>query len=533
MEDASTLAAAAAWYADHKIPVFPCKPRDKAPLTRHGFKEATIDQARINSWWRKFPNANIGVPTGAPSGLMAVDIDPRNGGEDSLDDLILKYGRFPETAEQLTGGGGRHFIFLHPGIRLLQTLSRGIDLKGDGGYIIVAPSVHPSGRVYQWDGLEGSKALLKPAEVPRWLLECAVKATVRKLRTPGVRAQLPNAERWRPGERNNRLTSHAGLLRSRGMARAAIEAELLKENERRCEPPLELNEVLRIAASVARYPAGVRASDGVLKAFTPPGYASAYDALMDVLRFAADLPEFLVLLFHIERSLAYGKASDCSSLSQMVDGVASRELNAWIRKGCGLGKAAVTRANKALARSDRQLLFIRRRSSPALGNEPTEYEVNWPAVSRYIAERKQQPIPPLVSLRYKPLYRYETHIITIRGHEGSGRRASSVCLARSRCRDGTPNMVIALTACLEPPLSIVAKFDRLALPGKPEGVPFHCCYCVWHVFGVALLGFNPREGFFDLSLLNQSVELFQRRSHRQDGNPERRCVGNPNRGYAN
>ena len=140
-----------------------------------------------------------------------------------------------------------------------------------------------------------------------------------------------------------------------------------------------------------------------MKTFTPPGYATALDAFLDVVRFTADLPEFLVLLFHVERSLAYGKPSDCTSLSQIVDGVASQKLNTWIRKGCGLSKAAVVNANRALAHPDRPLLLIRRRSSPALGNEATEYEVNWPILSRYIAERKQQPLPPLVSQQYKPL----------------------------------------------------------------------------------------------------------------------------------
>ncbi len=393
MENARTLAAAAAWYASHKIPVFPIKPRDKVPLTRHGFKAATTDQARITSWWRKWPDANIGVPTGAVSGLLAVDIDPRNGGNDSVDQLRAKHGGFPETAEQITGGGGRHIVLRYAGGSVPKALAPGIDLKGDGGYIVVAPSIHANGSPYEWDGIEGENALLKPADAPAWLLESIA----------GQRsdARATDGEKWRPGERNNRLTSLGGKLRCHGQPRGAIEAELLKENHRRCDPPLESSEVRRIARSVARYPADVAALEGNRRAFTPPGYASVSEAFLDVVRFTADLPEFPVLLFHVERSLAYGKRSDCTSLSQMVEGVLSKKRKTWIRKGCGLGKAAVVKANKALAR--RQLLLIRRRSSPALGNEATEYEVNWPVLSRYLAERKQQPVPTLVSLRDKPL----------------------------------------------------------------------------------------------------------------------------------
>jgi hypothetical protein len=195
------------------------------------------------------------MPTGAATGLLVIDVDPRNGGEASLESLFSKHARFPETAEQVTGGGGRHFVFRYPGVPTPKTLARGIDVKAEGGYIVVAPSIHPSGNPYRWDGIEGHKALLHPAEVPAWLLE-----HIGTERNGGAREEpAETAEKWAPGERNNRLASLAGTMRRRDMAREAIEAALLAENRRRCAPPLPEAEVRQIAESVAAYRPGVEA----------------------------------------------------------------------------------------------------------------------------------------------------------------------------------------------------------------------------------------------------------------------------------
>ena len=245
---ASSMRDWALWYARNAISVFPCKPRGKEPLTPHGFKDAATDAAQIGEWWEKWPQANIGVPTGLASGFLVVDVDPRNGGEDSLDDLRAKYGPFPDTAEQMTGGGGRHIIFRHPGIQVPKELAPGIDLKGDGGYIVVAPSIHPSGNPYRWDGISGAKALLSAAEPPAWLLE-RISACRNGLRMESAE----DAAKWGTGERNNKLASVAGTMRRRGCSQEAIAAALLEENRRRCDPLLPETEVRRIAESVAQY----------------------------------------------------------------------------------------------------------------------------------------------------------------------------------------------------------------------------------------------------------------------------------------
>ena len=167
------MGESALWYAKNGIPVFPvhvavngvcscgnseCDSAGKHPRTAHGHHDASTDPTQVSEWWRRWPNANIGSPTQAPaSGSMVVDVDPRNGGDDSLECLILKHGRYPDTAEQISGGGGRHIVFRDPGTALPKTLAPGIDLKGEGGYVVVAPSLHPSGRRYSWMALRAPK----------------------------------------------------------------------------------------------------------------------------------------------------------------------------------------------------------------------------------------------------------------------------------------------------------------------------------------------------------------------------------------
>jgi putative DNA primase/helicase len=255
---------AASWYAARGLPVFPlhsvcngvcscakpaCTHPGKHPRTSHGFKEATTDETQIAAWWGQWPDANIGMPTGEASGLLVLDVDPRNGGDDSLERLIAKHGRFPDTAEQISGGGGRHYAFRDSGITVPKSLAPGIDLKANGGYIVVAPSVHFSGSLYQWDGIAGAKALLNPADPPTWLLEEIESAR----RSDRIKTDSDIGEKWAEGRRNNNLTSVAGSMRRRGMSREAIEAALIEENRQRCNPPLSECEVRWIAESVARY----------------------------------------------------------------------------------------------------------------------------------------------------------------------------------------------------------------------------------------------------------------------------------------
>ena len=220
------LAKAAQWYGAHAIPVFRLVPRDKVPPEgSHGFLDATTDTERIAAWWRETPDANIGMPTGEASGILVVDCDPRNGGPSTRADLIERFGPTPETAEAITGGGGRHFFFRHVAGAKCKVLAPGVDLKADGGYVVLPPSIHPSGKAYEWDGIAGAKNLLTPAAVP-----VPEQITARNGNGTGHAAKIP--EKIPDGEKHRTCVSLAGSMRRRGCNSEEIFAALLKLSER-------------------------------------------------------------------------------------------------------------------------------------------------------------------------------------------------------------------------------------------------------------------------------------------------------------
>jgi len=149
----------------------PCNNTGKHPRTKNGLLDATTDQGVIRRWWNRWPEANIGVRTGAVSGIVVIDIDPEHWGDETLYELESQYGKLPETAEAKTGGGGRHIVFRHPSFNVrsgVGILGEGIDIRADGGYIVAPPSKHASGSIYSWDVTSREKGI---AEMPPWLQE--------------------------------------------------------------------------------------------------------------------------------------------------------------------------------------------------------------------------------------------------------------------------------------------------------------------------------------------------------------------------
>jgi bifunctional DNA primase/polymerase-like protein/AAA domain-containing protein/primase-like protein len=213
-----------------------CASPGKHPRTQHGQSDATDDANQIREWWALWPNANVGVVC-RPSGIVVLDVDPRNGGDQTLGALIEERGALPATLIADTGGGGQHYVFQHPGSKLPGHLGRGIDIKDDG-YIVVAPSVHSTGQRYRWRDADAPIA-----QLPAWISSM-------------VRPEPPTsteATQIKQGSRNTTLTSMAGSMRSRGFGVESIEAALLKENTERCEPPLDEDEVRSIVKSIGRY----------------------------------------------------------------------------------------------------------------------------------------------------------------------------------------------------------------------------------------------------------------------------------------
>lgn len=129
-----------------------CRSPGKHPRTSRGVKDASTDPLLIAQWWEVWPDANIGIATGKISNIVAVDVDPRNGGTETLEKLQNENKPFDDSVHAQTGGGGLHLIYKYPSEPLAnKKIKGGIDIKSDGGYILVAPSNHISGHDYSWE----------------------------------------------------------------------------------------------------------------------------------------------------------------------------------------------------------------------------------------------------------------------------------------------------------------------------------------------------------------------------------------------
>lgn len=228
-----------------------CGSPGKHPLTKNGLKDASINEEVIRSWWKRWPTANVGIVTGSKSSLVVLDVDPSRGGKDSLAQLIQEHGPLPTTTEAVTGGGGRHFVFAHPGrvVRNKAGILPGLDVRGDGGYFVAPPSLHVSGRRYEWAGGRDSQSC-PPAPMPARLLEFVTANEPSAPSSVSGDGEIPITE----GKRNATLASLAGSMRRRAMTEEAILVALREENKRRCRPSLSDEEVERIAGSISRYP---------------------------------------------------------------------------------------------------------------------------------------------------------------------------------------------------------------------------------------------------------------------------------------
>jgi hypothetical protein len=264
-------------YARHGWPVFPILPRGKRPLTEHGFKDAATDEPQVRDWWHRWPDANVGLPTGAAVGFWVLDVDGAEGAR-TIAQLQEHHGTLEAPCAR-TGSGGLHYLFQHdPRIRNTVRFAPGLDTRADGGYIVAPPSVHENGKRYRWE--RGGN----PVPAPDWLLE--------KIIRPERKAPTPiHAEAVVEGSRNAYLTSIAGKLRRIGLTDQTLLAAIEAENARICRPPLPDREVEGIANSILRYapasnttvPANVQAP--TIKTWTAPEFvAHEWPPRYDLLR---------------------------------------------------------------------------------------------------------------------------------------------------------------------------------------------------------------------------------------------------------
>jgi putative DNA primase/helicase len=174
------VAAEAHALATQGVRIFPCHPITKRPLVPTGFKAATSDGPTVDAWWRRWPKAMIGMPMGESNGLFALDIDRDAAtgldGFCALASLEEMHGPLPPTRTQRTPRGGEHRLFRWPGVKVRNSASKigaGIDIRGDGGYIIVPPSMSSTGQAYT------RICAAEPAEAPGWLLRLLSEPTAK------------------------------------------------------------------------------------------------------------------------------------------------------------------------------------------------------------------------------------------------------------------------------------------------------------------------------------------------------------------
>lgn len=246
---------AAITYINQGFAVFPLARRSKKPLTAHGVKDASKDPAVVKGWWQQWPDANIGIATGQISGGLCVidmDVDENKGidGYKSLRDWQTEHGPIAPSWLCETGRGGKHYYFIADepvGNRV--GIIPAVDIRGDGGYVVAPPSVHPNGTPYKWD-VNCCPELMELHFIDnniRFLLNTGVTKTQLRYLAPEI---IPE------GERNHTLFRLACSLQAKGLSDQAIFAAVSAENIGKCNPPLSNRELQAIIRSVQKYEKG-------------------------------------------------------------------------------------------------------------------------------------------------------------------------------------------------------------------------------------------------------------------------------------
>jgi Bifunctional DNA primase/polymerase, N-terminal/Primase C terminal 1 (PriCT-1) len=229
-----------------------CDRPAKHPLPKfapNGFKDASTDGKVVAHWWNCVPHANVGVATGS---IVALDIDPRHGGDESLQRLEAKYGQLPITWRACTGGGGEHILFLPPSNIEIRTsvglLAPGIDIRGADGYIVGVGSKHISGRNYVWN-CDYHPDDVELAEMPAWIVNAIKAPNTASARSSQLAYTLTGEVS--EGRRDQTGTRLAGYLLRRYVDPIIVHELLQAWNEIRCVPPMPPRQVTKIVNSIA------------------------------------------------------------------------------------------------------------------------------------------------------------------------------------------------------------------------------------------------------------------------------------------
>lgn len=256
---------AALEYAEKGLAVFPLKPRMKTPIYKGGFHNATTNPKTIKKWWRKNPDANIGIATGQKSGGLVVfdfDINEKKGknGSESLKNWLneKRLPDLPDTVTSITGGGGCHYLYrdkkhTH---KTRAGILPGVDIRADGGYIVAPQSIHPNGNRYEWElsGHIDDMDIFDISEGDNSASAFLEFTDNKEDDENGTGFVSPN--KIESGVRNKTLYSAACSMQSKGYADETIRAAIVAENKAKCGPPLDDDELDKIINSALKYPKG-------------------------------------------------------------------------------------------------------------------------------------------------------------------------------------------------------------------------------------------------------------------------------------
>jgi replicative DNA helicase len=234
-----------------------CDNPGKHPLTQHGFLDASTNINQINGWIAHWPNANWALRTGPETGFTVIDIDPRHGGYDSFARLQQQRGSMPDTLRSATGGGGRHLLYMHPlGVQIpsVRGWLPGVDIKSDGGYVILPEGRHKSGVPYRWINWEIQPSTPLPPDIANMIMN-RPSASSNGL-TGGDLASTADILMGVPeGERDETLFRWACRLRRQlgDDGRRIVELAVL-DAAANCTPPFPSDEALRKVEQAFRQP---------------------------------------------------------------------------------------------------------------------------------------------------------------------------------------------------------------------------------------------------------------------------------------
>ena len=249
---------AALRYAELGWRVFPLAPGQKTPITSHGVKDATTDRKQIEEWWTKWPRANIAFACGTSSKLYVIDVDVSTSGDIDGREVLNEFPELPASILQNTPRGGFHVFFKTDNPPANRNSFRpGIDIRGDGYYVVIAPSIHPNGGRYEWvkgcspwDILPAeypdfmrpaTKAPLTPVALVNAVVSREVSGTNDVMRRAG--AYLAQCEPAIQGQAGHDKLLYAASRMVHGFLLTDVQAYdiLAREYNPRCVPPWDLS----------------------------------------------------------------------------------------------------------------------------------------------------------------------------------------------------------------------------------------------------------------------------------------------------